>query len=1150
MNLIKKSTATIALVALTSSIFTTGAYADNGAQVEAANALAAKGYINDHSDNESAYNLNQNVLRQEIAAVARGVAGLDKKSSCDNSFADTSATTPNTWACYSVEALLDAGLIAANDNFRPEAKISKAEAVGMMVKAAFGDEYSYDSSNSASWQEQVVAFAVSKGVVSSFSNYDTSATRGFVFEAGNNAIIASEEVSESCDEVSKLLGLCGDEEETTTEETTEETTTEETTEEETTEEETTTETPAASSDNVLSAELSADTPEGADLPEAVEGVSVLSFDVTAGSEDVSISGVELERVGFGEGAADKAAIYTDEGRASKVKSFSSSDDAVNLTFSPAVVVKAGETRTLTAKVNLHADNTGEFAVSVKNITASSTVEAATIVSNYFDVKSGVTAVDLTIAAQSVSTSVKTGEEQADLAKFKLTNGGLSSDTDITVSSITLKETGTVDQEEVLENLTLTVDGDVISTVASMEGKYVTFSFDPILIEDSKNETFTVKADIMGGAGDTVIFTLDDLIDVTATASKYNAVDMNGSFTSSTITLGAGELSIYAIDSTVDEVRPDQSNIVLGQIKVVNVAGKNLELKNLGVDLVSTSTGVLANLENVEFELNGTSYALDGDTSDTTDTTVNFSDTDVDVALPQGTTILTLRADTLKTATEDSEITMSLTVNSTNFSVKETEDDVSVSDITPSSLSWKKVTLIDSSATLAGTTVPAGTYVKGAADLVALNFDVKAGKASAITANEITVGLTSSGSASTKDEVAQVTLYKGSVSANNELAKVGGNDLASGAATFDGFEVEIGANATETFIVTVDTADTSAVENKIIVATLTGSNVTLEDDEGDSVTVSGTITGRNITVSGAGTLTLTADANNSDNEFTKTILAGSEATVFSADVKADNENVTAEKVTIVLTGATLKDTIGTAKLYLGDTLVASTSSSMDITDSSTSGSNTTIVFQDIVGLEFGTTQAELKLALDTNDIGKDKLGAAKSSVTVDSVAIAEAEGADSGETVTVTSLTSTSSKAFSIVPSTVTASVSNSFATDDRTAVLTFAVDSGTNTDTSGNALNVTLTGVILNVSSMTATGTVTIKNSAGTVIGTGSVTVDDKVTVSVSEVISNGESVTVETTAKALFSLKKDGIEYSSNSATYKMSLNANESMGEYTTSN
>jgi len=39
--------------------------------IEAANNLASDGIINNHSDNTSLYNLNDNVLRQEIAAVAR-----------------------------------------------------------------------------------------------------------------------------------------------------------------------------------------------------------------------------------------------------------------------------------------------------------------------------------------------------------------------------------------------------------------------------------------------------------------------------------------------------------------------------------------------------------------------------------------------------------------------------------------------------------------------------------------------------------------------------------------------------------------------------------------------------------------------------------------------------------------------------------------------------------------------------------------------------------------------------------------------------------------------------------------------------------------------------------------------------------------------
>ncbi len=47
--------------------------------LEAANSLAEKDIINDHKNDPENYNLNDYVLRQEIAAVSRWVAWLPKK---------------------------------------------------------------------------------------------------------------------------------------------------------------------------------------------------------------------------------------------------------------------------------------------------------------------------------------------------------------------------------------------------------------------------------------------------------------------------------------------------------------------------------------------------------------------------------------------------------------------------------------------------------------------------------------------------------------------------------------------------------------------------------------------------------------------------------------------------------------------------------------------------------------------------------------------------------------------------------------------------------------------------------------------------------------------------------------------------------------
>lgn len=145
-------------------------------------------WIINKKSTEYEYNLNDFVLRQEISAVTLWVAWLKKKNNCDNLFSDVKISNLNNWACYSIEALLDAWIIANNNYFKPESKISKAEAVWMMIKARFWDIYKYDISNSDSWQKQVVDYAVSKWIVTNFSDYDSAATRWFVFNVWMNCL--------------------------------------------------------------------------------------------------------------------------------------------------------------------------------------------------------------------------------------------------------------------------------------------------------------------------------------------------------------------------------------------------------------------------------------------------------------------------------------------------------------------------------------------------------------------------------------------------------------------------------------------------------------------------------------------------------------------------------------------------------------------------------------------------------------------------------------------------------------------------------------------------------------------------------------------------------------------------------------------------
>jgi len=183
------------LIILCCSLTYTFALTSSQSEIEAANSLWNRWIINNHSDNPWKYNLNDNVLRQEIAAVARGVAGLDKKKICENEFLDVSANLPNDWACNNIEVLVDNDLISKNKTFRPEENITKSEAVAMLIKS-IGFDFSYNPNGIWNWQEQVVLFASRNWLIENFTDYNTDATRWWVFKFADSTIKKDEEIKE------------------------------------------------------------------------------------------------------------------------------------------------------------------------------------------------------------------------------------------------------------------------------------------------------------------------------------------------------------------------------------------------------------------------------------------------------------------------------------------------------------------------------------------------------------------------------------------------------------------------------------------------------------------------------------------------------------------------------------------------------------------------------------------------------------------------------------------------------------------------------------------------------------------------------------------------------------------------------------------
>ncbi len=142
-------------------------------------------------DNESAYRLNDNVLRQEVIGMAVKIwwFSLPDNYSCRKLFSDVTQTKPNNWACRAVEVSADNWIISrANSIFRPEENITRAEALAILLKAANIQIQEYNgiskySDTTLAWQINVVNTALSKWIIDGTENFypNRPATRGEIF---------------------------------------------------------------------------------------------------------------------------------------------------------------------------------------------------------------------------------------------------------------------------------------------------------------------------------------------------------------------------------------------------------------------------------------------------------------------------------------------------------------------------------------------------------------------------------------------------------------------------------------------------------------------------------------------------------------------------------------------------------------------------------------------------------------------------------------------------------------------------------------------------------------------------------------------------------------------------------------------------------
>lgn len=140
----------------------------------------------------------------------------------------------------------------------------------------------------------------------------------------------------------------------------------------------------------------------------------------------------------------------------------------------------------------------EFTIQLVNITSSAAELNGNlpISANIMKVSS-TTASALVLSNDGTVSDVKLGQTGVDIFKFKAKNNSSTSE-DMTVSSITLKEDGTIDESNELANLKLYADGTEVASIERTSSKYVSFNLtSPLFVKSGKTVSFTVKADIVG-----------------------------------------------------------------------------------------------------------------------------------------------------------------------------------------------------------------------------------------------------------------------------------------------------------------------------------------------------------------------------------------------------------------------------------------------------------------------------------------------------------------------------------------------------------------------------------------------------------------------------------------------------------------------------
>ena len=212
----------------------------------------------------------------------------------------------------------------------------------------------------------------------------------------------------------------------------------------------------------------------------------------------------------------------------------------------------------------------------------------------------------TLASIAMSSALGSGNTDAGVDITVWQGTATISTRDVLLKRLALRQLGSIVSTDI-NNFRLYADGVLVSTVASLDASgYVTFATSYALKSGAR--TLKVTADVLGGSGRTVQFSLRGVYDIQATDTQYNA---NGVATG-TYPFGPSAFTVNAGTMTVVKKSDSQSsNVTLGASDqslatyTFTAYGEAIKVETLNVGMITTGGTVTEHtLRNVRVLVNG------------------------------------------------------------------------------------------------------------------------------------------------------------------------------------------------------------------------------------------------------------------------------------------------------------------------------------------------------------------------------------------------------------------------------------------------------------------------------------------------------------------------------------------------------------------